>query len=341
MFCAFVLTLCACGSGGGGGGSAGLATVAGGGGGNVIPGLPPSSAPAGGATPTPAASASPKPGATPTPGPAPGNTPTPGPSGNPSPVPTGYFAQGIVHDFASNTPIAGATVVIAPPLYAGSTPPSGVSTSTTTAADGSFTIAALIPGSNFIEVFQPGFATLHKKLNITSFNNQLGTIPLTLLSGTQNSWLAQVNSDRSAWGAAPVVFDEILVEGALHWTNYMGTNGWYHSYCPASDATCQTAVQFETALGGGFTATGSNVDAEVPPGSWQTAESRMMAEASNCPPPVSPATCPAASAPEFLNIVNSNFIWTGLSEYDNGKGYTLAYPFINYFDQEFATPIHQ
>lgn len=334
-------SLAACGGGGGGGG--GLPSVAGGGGGAVVPGLPASPTPGGPptATPTPAPSGAPTPTATPTSNPSASPTASPTPGLTPTPVPSGYFAQGTVRDFDSSAPIGGAVVVIAPPVYAGSTPPPGVSTSTTTAADGTFTIPALIPGSNFIEVFNGGFATLHKKLNITSFNNQLGTITITQLTGNQTSWLAQVNADRSAWSAPSVVFDEILVEGARHWATYMGTNGWYQSSCPSTDPSCQTAAQFEATLGGTFTATGSNIDAEIPPSTWRNAESRMMAESSNCPPPASPATCPTSNAPEFLNIANPNFIWTGLAEFDHGKGVNLVNPFLDYYDQEFATPIHQ
>lgn len=339
--------LAACG-GGGGGSSGGLATIAGGGGGPLVPALPatPSPTPAGtGATPTPAPTGAgtptPAPGQSATPAPGQSATPTPPPGATPTPVPSGYFAQGVVRDFDSGAPIAGATVVIAPPVYSGSTPPPGVSTTTTTAADGSFTLSSLNPGSNYIEVFDAGFATLHKKLNITSFNNQLGQISITLLAADQRNWLAQVNADRAAWSAPAVVFDEILVEGARHWATYMGTNGWYQSSCPASDPSCQTAVQYEVSLGGTYTTTGSNIDAETPPGTWQNAESRMMAESSNCPQPVSPATCPGSNAPEFLNIVNPNFIWVGLAEFNNGKGNSLVTPFLNYFDQEFATPIHQ
>lgn len=349
----FASLLAACGGGGGGSGSGGIATVAGGGGGPLIPALPtstPSSSPVpvvsatpgpgtGSATPSPTPAAS----ATPAPGSSSGATPTPAPSGSatPTPVPSGYYAQGTVRDFDSGAPVAGATVVIAPPVYAGSTPPPGVSTTTTTAADGSFTIASLIPGSNFIEVFANGFATLHKKLNVTSFNNQLGSVSVTLLTSDQTAWLAQLNADRAAWNAPPVVFDEILVEGARHWVSYMGTNGWYQRTCPSSDPSCQTAVQYETAAGGTFTTTGSNIDAELPPSTWRTAESHMMAESANCPQPASAATCPNANAPEFLNIINSNYIWTGLAEMSNGKGFSIANPFIDYYDEEFATPIHQ
>lgn len=344
---ATLLTLCLAGAlaacGGGAGNSGGLASVAGGGGGPLVPALPgtptPSASAFPSATPSPLPSASGP--ASPTPAPGQTATPAPGQTATPTPVPNGYFAQGTVRDFDSGAAIAGATVVIAPPVYAGATPPPGVATSTTTAADGSFTLSSLIPGSNYIEVFNPGFATLHKKLNITSFNNQLGAIPITFLTPDQTSWLSQVNSDRAAWSAPAVVFDELLIEGARHWANYMGTNGWYQSSCPGSDPSCQTALQYEATLGGTYTSAGSNVDAQPPPGTWQTAQSRMMAESSKCPQPVSPATCPGSNAPEFLNIVNPNFIWVGLTELNNGKGNSLATPFLNYYDQEFATPIHQ
>ncbi|MFN2527833.1 MAG: CAP domain-containing protein, partial [Candidatus Baltobacteraceae bacterium] len=174
-----------------------------------------------------------------------------------------------------------------------------------------------------------------------SFNNELGTIPVTLLTLDQTNWLTQLNADRATWSAPPLVFDEILVEGARHWASYMAANGWYSQTCPASDTTCQNAVGFETAAGGTYTATGSNIDGEAPPSTWLTAEQRFMAEAARCPGPVNPATCPISAAPDFLNIVNPNFIWTGLAEAPHGKGYTIINPFVDYYDQEFATPIHQ
>lgn len=226
-------------------------------------------------------------------------------------------------------------------MYAGSTPPPGVATSAVTAADGSFTIPSLVPGSNYIEVFKNGFATLHEKLNITSFNNQLGQIHVTLLTADQTDWLTQINSDRAVWSAPPVVLDELLVEGARHWAAYMASAGWYAATCPSPDPACQTAVQYETVRGGTYTATGSNIDAERPPSTWRIAQRRMMDEASACPQPVSPATCPASTAPDFLNLVNPSFIWAGVAESFNGKGTTLMNPFMDYYDQEFATPIHQ
>ncbi len=334
--CMLSAAVSACGSGGGGGSLPSVAVA----GGVQVPQLitpsPPPGAPGGTPAPGSGATPTPRPGATPTP-----QTTPSAPGGTPSPVPSGYFVQGTVRNFDTNAAIAGATVVVAPPVYAGSTPPPGVTTMATTAPDGSFTINPLVPGSNYIEVFDPGFATLHEKLNITSFNNQLGDVSITMLTSDQANWLVQLNAERAAWNAPSVVFDELLVEGARHWTAYMGANGWYQTYCPLTDPACQNAVQFETAHGGTYTATGSNIDGELPPSIWQTAERRFMAESTNCPAPVNPATCPNASAPEFLTLVNPTFIWAGLAELPNGKGPNLATPFLNYYDQEFATPIHQ
>lgn len=346
--CALILT--ACGSGGGGAGGSVLPSAAAPGGGSLVPSIPtatatpqPAASPSRTPSPTPLPTVTPSatPASSPSPLPSASSNPSPSPGATPSPIPTGYFAQGTVRDFDTNAAIGGATVVIAPPVYAGATPPPGVTTTATTAADGSFTINPLVAGSNYIEVFRPGFATLHRKLNITSFNNQLGTLSITFLTSDQNNWLAQLNADRATWSASPVVFDEILVEGARHYAGYMAATGWNSSTCPSSDASCQSAVQFETAQGGTYTATGSNVDGEAPPSTWLSAEQRFMAEAARCPAPVNPATCPVSAAPDFLNIINPSFIWTGLAESPNGKGSSLINPFLDYYDQEFATPIHQ
>lgn len=335
-----LLSFAACGSGGGGGSSI-LPSAAAPGGGPVVPSIPASSAPPQSSTPARTPTPSPISTGTPAPVPTSSSNPSPSPGATPSPIPSGYFAQGTVRDFDTNAAIGGATVVIAPPVYAGATPPPGVSTTATTAADGSFTINPLVAGSNYIEVFRPGFATLHRKLNITSFNNQLGTVLITFLTSDQNNWLAQVNADRATWSAPPVVFDEILVEGARHYANYMAANGWSSTACPTADASCQNAQQYELAQGGTYTASGSNIDDEAPPSSWNAAERRFMAEAARCPAPVNPATCPVSAAPDFLNIVNPSFIWTGLAESPNGKGQSLLNPFLDYYDQEFGTPIHQ
>ncbi|MGZ3527858.1 MAG: CAP domain-containing protein [Vulcanimicrobiaceae bacterium] len=335
--------LAACGGGGGGGGGGGtLPTVAGGGGGGsvALPTTGPSSQPGGSGSPTP----SPNGSATPAPGgggsgtPAPGSSSSPAPGTTPTPIPTGYFATGYVHDFDSGAAIAGAKVVIEPQVVPGSTPPPNATASATTAADGSFTVTSLLPGSNYLEVFENGYATLHEKFNITSFDSPVGTVNLTRLTSDQLAWLAQVNTDRAHYNASPLVFDEILEEGARHWAGYMSANGWYQTHCPPSDPSCQNAVAYEQTHGGTYTSTGSNIDAKQPPSTWQNAEADFMAQANNCPPPVNPSTCPTTTTTQqFLNLVNNGFIWIGLAIAPNGHGTTTG-TFADYYDAEFGTP---
>ncbi|HEY8297729.1 MAG TPA: carboxypeptidase-like regulatory domain-containing protein, partial [Candidatus Baltobacteraceae bacterium] len=202
--------LAAC-SGGGGGGGALPSVATGGGSGSVGPILPstaptglPGTQPSPQNSPVPGSSPSPNPGSSPTP--APVGTPLPG--ATPTPVPTGYYASGSVRDADSGAAIAGAVVVIEPQVVPGSTPPPNPTASATTAADGSFTVTSLLPGSNYLEIFESGYATMHEKFNITSFNTQVGNVSLTRLTAEQAAWLQQANADRATYGASPLVFDE-------------------------------------------------------------------------------------------------------------------------------------
>ena len=338
--------LAACGGGGGGGGGGGaLPSVASGGGGGyvAVPSSGPSTPPNGSGTPTPAPNRS----ATPAPGggggsgtPAPGSSSSPAPGTTPTPVPTGYYATGYVHDFDSGAAIAGAEVVIEPQVVAGSTPPPNPTASATTAADGSFTVTSLLPGSNYLEVFENGYATLHEKFNITSFDSPVGTVTITRLSSDQLAWLQQINAHRAQYSASPVVFDEILTEGARHWSGYMASNGWYQTSCPSSDPSCQSAVAYEQSHGGTYTSTGSNIYSQPPPSTWQNAEAAFMAQAGNCPPPANFSTCGAQPSTQlFLNVVNPQFIWVGLGISPGGHG-TNPGTLADYYDAEFGTPIH-
>jgi hypothetical protein len=332
-------TVCACSGGSGGGGSLPSIAGSGGGGGGIVP-VPPGGGSSSSPTPQPSASGSPAPGSTPTP--APGASTSPNPGGSPTPVPTGYYASGTVLEAGSGNAVAGAEVVIEPQIVQGATPPANPTASATTAPNGSFTITPLIPGSNYLEIFQSGYATLHQKFNITSFNTQVGPVTLTRLTPDQIAWLTQVNTDRArpSYGASPLVFDETLEEGATHWAAYMGTTGTYQTACPFSDPSCVNAVSYEQSHGGTYTSTGSTIDQKQTPSAWPAAETDIMAQAANCPQPANFSTCPNnANTQKFLNLVNPSFIWVGLAIVPNGKGPSPGFS-SDYYDQEFGTPIH-
>ncbi|MHB8147014.1 MAG: carboxypeptidase regulatory-like domain-containing protein [Vulcanimicrobiaceae bacterium] len=352
---ALFTTLAACGSGGGSSGGAMPPTV----GGGFVTG--PTATPASTASPSGTPSSSPSPGSSPSPSPGgspsptPGNTatPSPGTSASPGPItssspgptaaPTGYYAQGSVQDIASGLPIAGATVVLAPQVYAGSTPPPslGSGSETTTASDGSFTLTGLVPGSNYLEVFENGYAIIHKPIAVNQLDNQLGILKITAITADEAAWLQKVNSDRAQYGAPGVVLDEILQEAAQHWDNYMANNGYFFADCSqTSDPTCTTATQYEQSAGAQYTHSAQNIAATGPNSTWTNAESGFLAESSNCPQPAAYSTCVGqTSAQYFLNLINPQFVWIGLAEDKNGVSYNPSLgPLLDYYTQEFGTP---
>jgi len=336
--CAAFAVLAACGSGGGSSGA--LPPTVGGG---FVNG--PTNGPAPTGSPSGVASTSPSPGSSATP--TPGNTSTPAPGGSASPgptaAPTGYYAQGSVRDIASGLPIAGAVVVLAPQVYAGSTPPPSLSSGseTTTASDGSFTLAGLVPGSNYLEVFENGYATIHKPIAVNQLDNQLGLLKLTGITADEAAWLQQVNADRAQYGAPTVVLDEILQEAAQHWDNYMAAKGYFMDDCSqTTDSSCTTAAQYEQSAGAQYTHSAQNIAATGPNSTWANAEAGFVAESSNCPPPATYSTCLGHSgAQHFLNLIDPQYVWIGLAEVKNGTSYNPIYgPLLDYYTQEFGTP---
>ncbi len=342
VVCAAFAVLAACGSGGGSGGA--LPPTVGGG---FVTG--PTNGPAPTGSPSGVASTSPSPGssATPTPGntstPGPGGSASPGPSAAPTAAPTGYYAQGSVRDIASGLPIAGAVVVLAPQVYAGSTPPPSLSSGseTTTASDGSFTLTGLVPGSNYLEVFENGYATIHKPIAVNQLDNQLGPLKLTGITADEAAWLQQVNADRAQYGAPIVVLDEILQEAAQHWDNYMAAKGYFADDCSqTTDSSCTTAAQYEQSAGAQYTHSAQNIAATGPNSTWTNAETGFVAESANCPQPATYSTCLGHSgAQHFLNLIDPQYVWIGLAEVKNGASYNPIYgPVLDYYTQEFGTP---
>ena len=156
----------------------------------------------------------------------------------------------------------------------------------------------------------------------------------------KSAWLTQVNADRAANGAAPLVFDEALLESARYWANFMGTTGYFNHCIPASscgggsatpppgaapqDATPATRDAYFNAYFGGW---GENIAAGF--GNWQGAESAFMAEKANCPGDTA-VGCPfSESTGHFLNIVDPSYLWIGLGEATGGASpYAVLRPRI-------------
>jgi hypothetical protein len=266
MFAAASAALAACGGGGGGGP------------------LPPSGC--GSACPTSTPTATP--------------TPTPTPSATPSSV-----IAGKVVDYNTNAPIAGAHVLVVDlaNIAVAAQPPAVVTV--TTQADGSFTTPAFST-ANLRVVYQSGtpynvgvvvvgpsgssYAMLHTWYSLSAGTTTLKN-PLTLVQPTsqEQAWLTQVNADRSANGASPVILDSLSILAA----RWKVADMIAKNYC---DHTPDPTIDYYDSIGGII---GTNENLDCGDVTWQNAESTFMAEK-------------ATNGGHYLNIVNPNNVWIGL-----------------------------
>lgn len=303
-----------------------------------------------------------------------GPAPSPTPAGSASPSSSGNVT-GAVYDLSSYTagvsgggvgwsvlpngspapgvnPVSGAVVVVGGTLVTGATAPPSLPSDdvmAVTNSGGAFALSTAATGAQYIMVFPAASdkvhaAAIHRTTTLVAGKNALPTQLMAAVTSDEAAWLTQVNADRAANGAAPLVFDEALLESARYWANFMGTTGYFNHCIPASscgggsatpppgaapqDATPATRDAYFNAYFGGW---GENIAAGF--GDWQGAESAFMAEKANCPGDTA-VGCPfSESTGHFLNIVDQSYLWVGLGEATGG-----AAPYSLYYDQEFATP---
>lgn len=258
-----------------------------------------------------------------TPGAAATPTPTPVPTATPAVV----SLAGTVRDFTSGTPLAGMTVSVggvpvATSCFTGqsnSTQPCATptsATSTTTAADGSFTVSGLSAGTVLVAVgpTDGSYATLHRTFALVAGANTLA-VKLTALSTSYRSWLADLNSQRvnvaapSSYGN--LVVDEYAQEQAQRWADDVaaGTTAYGDpGYAPYQSA-------YAAQPGALYAATG--VLAVTGPGFPQgviTTDNGWMSEKSNCPNG-NWSTCTfGPTTGHYINLSNKRDVFVGLGE---------------------------
>jgi uncharacterized protein YkwD len=244
------------------------------------------------------------------------------------------------------SPIAGADVYVGPELVLGAiapaTAPTGVMHAVT-AANGSFTIGGLTPGTYALTIFAPAphTAVLHQDL-VVSASSASGTYFLTAPTTTETAWFAQQTLDRAAFDVAPLVLDESALEAARYWASFMARNDYFghcipESSCVAGDTTPPPASygpqdvnpQARFTYFHGFS--GGNEGENIAAGyaTWQAVDQAFMAEQSACPGDTATG-CPFTDATgHFLNIIDANYAWTGVAIATDASG-TL------YYDEEFT-----
>jgi Cysteine-rich secretory protein family len=248
-----------------------------------------------------------------------GTVPTGGGGGaTPSPTPTATSgvttASGHLVDYTTGAPIAGAVIIAGSTLVIGATPPPALPTGdaqTTTAADGSFTVAVPLGSAN-IMVFASGYIALHAPEVYVSGPNTLGSFRVSKPTSDDTAWLAAINQDRAAYNAPPVIMDERLTEAARLWVTYEAANGRYEDADPLAPPAFNTSITLYGSLdpynvpvsqnGGGGGAGSTGVDAEA----------GFRAE--------------GPTGRHFSTIINASARWVGLGGANCAGGFGSACP---------------
>ncbi len=258
---------------------------------------------------------------------------------------------GVVVDYRTHRPIAGAVVVISPQRSADMSPVDGSGAQTTvTGADGSFAVTNLARSfgplsfggaryadPEFVAVYPPrgsGYVGFHGIVEVApGTESSMKRIALVAPSAGDYRWLAGVNGLRARFAKSPLHFDSGLIVAAQHWANYMASRGIYQHHCPTALAGCQTARQYEIA--GGMLLSGQNIAARQPPTTWQAIESGINAEIRNCPAG-NWQICPyREDTGHVINLLSASH-WIGLAVAVDGKSFDAGIygNTMDYFDEE-------
>jgi Cysteine-rich secretory protein family len=257
-------------------------------------------------------------GTVPTGGGGGGATPTPSPF--PTAGPAGTTASGRLVDYTAGTPIGGAVIVAGTTLVIGATPPPTVPAGdgqTTTAADGSFTVA-VAPGSGNIMAFANGYIALHAPETYAAGSNPLGSLKVSTPTSDDTAWLAAINQDRATYSAPPVVMDERLTEAARLWTTYEAANGRGGDSDPLAPAPYGTSITVYGSLGAYNVSVAQNTTGSGVGSSGSDAEVAFRTE--------------GPGGAHFSTIINASARWVGLARMAcaGGAGATCPSPEISY-----------
>jgi len=269
-------------------------------------------------------------------GPLPPVTPTPGPHGSAAPP---ARVAGSVLDHETGHPLAHAVIVLSHRIYATSIPPAVTDGAVAvTDTEGAFQVSGIAPGTYPIEIHAPGHIALHQELTVTAGEMRLPPYRVSHLSGEEEHWLAQLNRDRAAWGAPPLIADEAIVEAARMRAATLADDGVFSHGCLPKQRDCLTGAAAEL-LNGAYQIGGENLGAQNE-GSWREIEAGMLAEWTRCNPAVHQPHMERCGFSEetghFLNLVNRSYHFVGVAAFHRGKSFDRSFgPRTDYYAMEF------
>ncbi|HWT05201.1 MAG TPA: CAP domain-containing protein [Xanthomonadales bacterium] len=242
--------------------------------------------------------------------------------------------------------VSGATVYVGASLPRNAGPVTSGAL-TTTGADGSFTVSAIVGANTGVEYnasggydFNATWVVVWSKdaalpvyhgsgtlANPTGANALGAAIVLHRLSAADMNAVSAINAYRATQGSGPLAVDEVAVEAANLWAAYVAVHPGVDHSCPSSDPACVSAQRYENAHG--ERGAGENVG---PSPDWNAFIGENESEAANChPQPAQYGSCSAYAQTSFaafesvghwLNLVNPSATWIGVGTAPYSPGYT-------------------
>jgi Carboxypeptidase regulatory-like domain len=230
--------------------------------------------------------------------------------------------NGTLNELASGAPIAGARVTVgAQPSnscdgWSECGEPLVPVASTTSAANGTFTLPPLLDGEYFVTiavdanpVVAQTYAILHRTVTVVDGMLVLGTMHLARLSGDESAWVRDLNDRRSTVSfptSGTVVIDEYAEEQARRWAT--DVDAGKTAYTDAGYGPYQRAYANDPgAIGNPAGALDGNMG-------WQRAEGAWFAEKANCPGGDWTACAYAENTGHYINLSENDAVWAGVGE---------------------------
>jgi uncharacterized protein YkwD len=194
--------------------------------------------------------------------------------------------------------------------------PLSLGRTTQASANGAFSFGAPPSALVAISASAPGYISSLNGYTTPAASGTIRPITLVPLTSELSGWLALVNSDRAANGAAPVTLDGELTIAALAQALDQDTYGyaghWNH-LGQSAEVQCSLAGTLFCAQnggGGGFP-------------TYQAVEAAYVAEKANCPGGVATGCPYAENTGHFINLTGGyTIIGLGAAHVGGGNGYT-------------------
>ena len=248
----------------------------------------------------------------------------------PTPVPTAtpvpQIITGSVLDYFSSSALAGFTVTV------GTLPnektcngaqtqtlnvcgqPASVSATATTAGDGTFTLTGVPVGTYMLTIAKDGtYATLHRKLTVAIGTTAAGAMKITALSGDEQAWLKDVNSQRATY-SFPQSFGNLVIDEFAEEQSHAEVDAIAAGTQPFGDASEALFGSYYSATPGAlYQASGAAAALGISSG-YLLADNGWFTEKGSCVNGNWKTCTFAANTGHYMALSDTQAVWIGLGQ---------------------------